>query len=95
MKLDLKPGQECELCNMLVECCSQEKGYNKFYGNIAARFCLAQRRWMVSWQKKFLKRKIYKHARNLLFISQAHILLPLVFFFYFLGCIRKDIPRAV
>ncbi len=47
MKLDLKNGQEMELCLMLVECCSQEKTYLKYYGFIGARFCLAQRVYQV------------------------------------------------
>jgi hypothetical protein len=40
-------GQEMELCLMLVECCSQEKTYLKYYGFIGARFCHAQRIYRV------------------------------------------------
>jgi pre-mRNA-splicing factor CWC22 len=35
----LRPGQEIELVIMIIECCSQEKTYNKYYGLLAQRFC--------------------------------------------------------
>ena len=34
---------------MLVECCSQEKTYLKYYGFIGSRFCHAQRVYQVRW----------------------------------------------
>ncbi|KAK9472117.1 armadillo-type protein [Dipodascopsis tothii] len=45
MKINLSPGQEIELVNMIVECCSQEKTYMKFYGLIGERFCKLNRNW--------------------------------------------------
>lgn len=42
-------GQETELCNMIVECCSQERTYLKFYGLLAERFCRINR----IYQEKF------------------------------------------
>lgn len=32
LKIQLQPGQEMELCNMIIECCSQERTYMRFYG---------------------------------------------------------------
>jgi len=32
MLIQLEPGQQIELCNMVIECCSQERTYEKFYG---------------------------------------------------------------
>lgn len=32
MKLHINEGQESEMCNMIIECCSQERSYSKFYG---------------------------------------------------------------
>ena len=29
MKIQLAPGQESEICTMIIECCSQEKTYSK------------------------------------------------------------------
>jgi pre-mRNA-splicing factor CWC22 len=40
MKLNLPPGQEPELCAIIIECCSQEKTFLRFYALLAQRFCL-------------------------------------------------------
>eukprot|EP00457_Paulinella_chromatophora_P002310 gb/GEZN01002314.1/.p1 GENE.gb/GEZN01002314.1/~~gb/GEZN01002314.1/.p1 ORF type:complete len:747 (+),score=137.04 gb/GEZN01002314.1/:74-2314(+) len=42
-------GQEVELCNMMIECCSQERTYLKFYGLLGQRFCEID----VTYQEKF------------------------------------------
>ncbi|CAB4446076.1 unnamed protein product [Rhizophagus irregularis] len=36
MKLNIQEGQEMELCNMIIECCSQERTYEKFFGLTAS-----------------------------------------------------------
>ena len=40
LKLNIREGQEIELCNMIFECCTQERTYVRFYGLLAQRFCL-------------------------------------------------------
>mmetsp|Transcript_8984 Transcript_8984/g.15313 ORF Transcript_8984/g.15313 Transcript_8984/m.15313 type:complete len:242 (+) Transcript_8984:124-849(+) len=40
MKIKFKPGQEVEVCTMLVECCSQERTYLRYYGLLGQRFCM-------------------------------------------------------
>lgn len=48
MKLKLPPGQEPELCAIIIECCSQEKTFLRFYALLAQRFCLKfQAYWCV------------------------------------------------
>lgn len=39
LKLRLPPGQEAEVCAIILECCGQEKTYMNFYGLLAQRFC--------------------------------------------------------
>jgi MA3 domain len=39
MKVGLQPGQEPELCRMIVDCCSQERTFLRFYALLAQRFC--------------------------------------------------------
>ena len=46
MKLDIKDGQQHEFCLMVVECCAQERSYEKFYGLLGQRFCLLRREFM-------------------------------------------------
>lgn len=40
LKVQLPAGQEMELCTMLIECCSQERTYLRFYGLLGQRFCM-------------------------------------------------------
>ena len=35
MKMQLKPGQETELCHMILDCCTQQRTYEKFFGLLA------------------------------------------------------------
>ena len=37
IKLNLKPGHETELCHMIVDCCAQQRTYEKFFGLMAQR----------------------------------------------------------
>jgi pre-mRNA-splicing factor CWC22 len=46
MKLHVPEGHEVELCNMVIECCSQERTYLKYYGLMAERFCKLNRTWV-------------------------------------------------
>ncbi|KAI9494632.1 MIF4G-domain-containing protein [Zychaea mexicana] len=45
MKINIQEGQEIELCNMIIECCSQERTFLKYYGLMAERFCKMNRIW--------------------------------------------------
>ena len=38
IKLNLKPGHETELCHMVVDCCAQQRTYEKFFGLMAQRY---------------------------------------------------------
>mmetsp|Transcript_8557 Transcript_8557/g.12205 ORF Transcript_8557/g.12205 Transcript_8557/m.12205 type:complete len:1279 (+) Transcript_8557:142-3978(+) len=53
-KMDIPIGKEMELINMLIECCSQERTFLRYYGLIAARFCLLHRRWSGAFHEAFI-----------------------------------------
>jgi pre-mRNA-splicing factor CWC22 len=53
-KLNIPEGHEHELCNMIVECCANEKSYLKFYGLIGQRLCMLQKRFQNSFDEVFL-----------------------------------------
>ena len=38
-KLNIPEGSESEVCTMLLECCSQERTYLRYYGLLGQRFC--------------------------------------------------------
>lgn len=55
MKVSLPAGQEPELPSMVIECCSQEKTYSKFYGLIGERFAKINRLWTDLFEQSFAK----------------------------------------
>ncbi|ORY34956.1 armadillo-type protein [Naematelia encephala] len=55
MKINIPEGREIEMCNMIIECCSQERSYNQFYGLIGERFCKLNRVWTDCFQEAFVK----------------------------------------
>lgn len=53
LKLSLPLGHEHELSNMIVECCSQERTYLKFYGLLGERFCKLNMIWQECFERCF------------------------------------------
>ncbi|KAG9477411.1 hypothetical protein GDO78_002678, partial [Eleutherodactylus coqui] len=42
-----------ELCNMILDCCAQQRTYEKFFGLLAGRFCLLKKEYMESFESIF------------------------------------------
>ncbi|XWS65665.1 hypothetical protein CRYUN_Cryun05aG0133100 [Craigia yunnanensis] len=55
MKIKLEPGQEMELCIMLLECCSQERTYLRYYGLLGQRFCMINKVYQENFDKCFVQ----------------------------------------
>ncbi|GFN87820.1 pre-mRNA-splicing factor cwc22-like protein [Plakobranchus ocellatus] len=53
LKMELKPGQEVELCNMILDCCAQLRTYEKFFGLLAQRFCQIDKKYIEPFQQIF------------------------------------------
>ncbi|KAG6332693.1 hypothetical protein ID866_6394, partial [Astraeus odoratus] len=53
LKIQIKEGEEIELINMIIECCSQERSYSTFYGLVGERFCRLNRVWMECVEQAF------------------------------------------
>lgn len=53
LKVQLQEGEEIELVNMVIECCSQERSYSTFYGLIGERFCKLNRVWTDCFEQAF------------------------------------------
>ncbi|XP_053606485.1 pre-mRNA-splicing factor CWC22 homolog [Plodia interpunctella] len=53
MKMELKPGQEVELCHMFLDCCAEQRTYEKFYGLLAQRFCNINRIYIGPFEEIF------------------------------------------
>jgi len=54
-------GQEIELVIMIIECCSQERTYNKYFGLLAQRFCLLNRSYQELFEHCFEKQFMLVH----------------------------------
>lgn len=39
LKMNIKPAQQMELCQMILDACAQQRTYEKFFGLLAQRFC--------------------------------------------------------
>ena len=55
MKINLPVGLEPELPSMVIECCSQERTFSKFYGLIGERFAKINRLWSDLFEAAFAK----------------------------------------
>ncbi|KAF9239683.1 armadillo-type protein [Melanogaster broomeanus] len=53
LKVQLREGEEIELINMIIECCSQERSYSPFYGLIGERFSKLNRVWTDCLEQAF------------------------------------------
>ncbi|GAA5905049.1 U2-type spliceosomal complex subunit CWC22 [Sporobolomyces salmoneus] len=53
LKIDLGPGQEQLLCEMVVRCCSQERTFSKFYGLMGERLCKLNQVWQTAFEQLF------------------------------------------
>ncbi|KAJ2643832.1 pre-mRNA-splicing factor cwc22 [Coemansia sp. RSA 1694] len=53
LKIQIRPGEEQELCNMVIESCSQERTYKAFFGLIGERLCKLNRTWAHGFALSF------------------------------------------
>ncbi|XP_072197903.1 pre-mRNA-splicing factor CWC22 homolog isoform X2 [Excalfactoria chinensis] len=53
LKMDFPESQTKELCNMILDCCAQQRTYEKFFGLLAGRFCLLKKEYMESFEAIF------------------------------------------
>ncbi|KAL6200926.1 hypothetical protein ACLB2K_024641 [Fragaria x ananassa] len=51
LKIKLEPGQEMELCTMLLDCCREEKVYRPFYGLLGQRLCMIRRVYQENFER--------------------------------------------
>lgn len=55
LAVSLPEGREGELPSMVVECCSQEKTYTKFFGLLGERLAKLSRRWATLFEDGFAR----------------------------------------
>nr|GMD92534.1 pre-mRNA-splicing factor CWC22 homolog [Ipomoea batatas] len=55
LKIELEPGQEMELCVMLLECCSQERTYLRKYCLLGQRLCMINKVYQENFERCFVQ----------------------------------------
>ncbi|GAB4823495.1 hypothetical protein N2152v2_010541 [Parachlorella kessleri] len=55
LKMGIPEGHEMELCTMIIECCSNEKTFVKYYGLLAERFSKLNRRYSELFCECFVR----------------------------------------
>jgi len=60
-RINIPIGKEHELVNMLIECCSQERTFLRYYGLISQRFCLMHFRWRNAFTQSFHEQYMTVH----------------------------------
>jgi len=53
MGLSIPPQHSVEICNMIVECCAQERTYLKMFGLLGQRFCMMRGPWRELFEEVF------------------------------------------
>ena len=53
MEMQLKCGQETELCHVILDCCAQQPTYEKFFGLLAQRFCQINNYYIAHFEQLF------------------------------------------
>lgn len=53
LKMEIKPGQEKELCHMFLDCCAEQRTYEKFFGLLAQRFCQVNKIYITPFEQIF------------------------------------------
>lgn len=53
LKLNVNEAQVPELCNMIVDCCAQQRTYIKFFGLLAQRFCQLNNEYVSPFEDIF------------------------------------------
>ncbi|CAN0891829.1 Pre-mRNA-splicing factor CWC22 homolog [Linum grandiflorum] len=68
MEIKLEPGQEMELCIMLLDCCSHERTYHRHYGLLGQRLCMMSRIHQENFEKCFVQQysMIHRLETNML-----------------------------
>lgn len=86
-------GQECEITAMIIECCSQERTYLRYYGLLAQRFALMSQAYRLLFEENFtfqysiIHRLETNKLRNVAKLS-AHLLATDAISWSILSCIR-------
>lgn len=61
LSIGIQPSQEADLCSMLLECCSQERTYLRYYGLLGQRLCLVNAAYRQGLDRCFAQQYLMIH----------------------------------
>ncbi|XP_055063037.2 nucleolar MIF4G domain-containing protein 1 [Misgurnus anguillicaudatus] len=92
LRLGLKDQQEREIVHVLMDCCLQEKTFNRFYAVLAEKFCSHDRRFQMTFQFSLWDK--FKDLANLSSWSFSN-LVQLVTHILHRKCLSLSILKAI
>ncbi|XP_043101737.1 nucleolar MIF4G domain-containing protein 1 [Puntigrus tetrazona] len=92
LRLGLKDQQEREIVHVLMDCCLQEKMFNRFYAVLAEKFCSHDRRFQMTMQFSLWDK--FKDLANLSSRSFSNLVL-LVTHLLHRKCLSLSILKAI
>ncbi|XP_051559599.1 nucleolar MIF4G domain-containing protein 1 [Myxocyprinus asiaticus] len=92
LRLGLKDQQEREIVHVLMDCCLQEKSFNRFYAVLAEKFCSHDRRFQMTFQFSLWDK--FKDLANLSSRSFSN-LVQLVTHLLHRKCLSLSILKAI
>jgi pre-mRNA-splicing factor CWC22 len=68
MRMNIEPGQELEVANMIIECCLQARTFLRFAALLAQRLCMIERLYQDLFHQCFVEQfsKVYRLETNAL-----------------------------
>uniref|UniRef100_A0A8C2ETF1 Pre-mRNA-splicing factor CWC22 homolog n=1 Tax=Cyprinus carpio TaxID=7962 RepID=A0A8C2ETF1_CYPCA len=79
-----------ELCNMILDCCAQQRTYEKFFGLLAGRFCLLKKDYMESFEAIFQEQYETIHRLETNKLRNVSRIYFYHFFLYVLECVKMS-----
>ncbi|SPQ97391.1 unnamed protein product (mitochondrion) [Plasmodiophora brassicae] len=64
LKTPMGEGKEPVLCEMVLECCAQERSYMRFYGLLGERFCRLKREFEQAFEELFARQYATVHRHE-------------------------------
>jgi hypothetical protein len=71
--LEIKPGEEQEMVELIFGCCSQERFFLKNYGVLAAELCVRNRRYKSAFEDNFVQ-EYFRESKRLRGIRNTALL---------------------
>jgi len=60
-----------EMCGMMIDCCQQQRTYEKFYGLLASRFCLLRKEFMLAFEEIVVEQYETIHRRDTIMLRNT------------------------